>query len=239
MIKNYVSKHEEEDEYKKIDAFVKTRGTISYKNTSLSSKMKNKLNDINEFSKEGNAYSNNEDKKSDLCSDIKLKIEQNNDSIINTGSLEEDVKTSDYKITDDLSDTNNSKNFYEGENKEVHTIFGEKIEEQTESLKKFSLFGNFSSWKLFKVIVKSGDDLRQEQFATQLINEFNQIFHLENVKIWLNPYEILSTGHNVGIIECVPNAISLDYLKRKAKNFSTLSQFFQQYFGDPTKESND
>ena len=118
--------------------------------------------------------------------------------------------------------------FYDGlKEHDLCPVFGEKIEEQTRRLKMHSPFGNCKSWKLFKFIVKSGEDLRQEQFATQLINEFNQIFRLENVDMWLKPYEI----------ECVPNAVSLDYLQRKAKGFTTLRRYFEQYFGDINKES--
>lgn len=169
----------------------------------------------------------------DITTEIILKTEKNQNN-----NIEEEVKTSAEKPGDNY-DENPSQIFYEGSpyEKQVDMIFGEKIEEQIERLKKVSPFGNCSSWKLFKIIVKSGEDLRQEQFATQLINEFNQIFHLENVEMWLNPYEILSTGNNCGIIECVPNAVSLDYLKRKAKNFSTLRQFFEQYFGDTNRNS--
>lgn len=110
-------------------------------------------------------------------------------------------------------------------------IFGEKIETQTEQLKKSSLFGNFETYTLFKVIVKNGEDLRQEQFATQLINEFHQIFKMEKVDCWVNTYEILATGNNAGIIEVVPNSISLDQLKRKAKGITSLRHFFEVYYG--------
>lgn len=116
-------------------------------------------------------------------------------------------------------------------------IFGEKVEQQQDRLKKVSPFGQFNTFKLFKIIIKNGEDLRQEQFATQLINEFYQIFQLEEVDLWLKPYEILSTGHNVGLIECVPNSLSLDQLKRKSKNCSTLSQYFETYFGPKNNES--
>jgi len=40
----------------------------------------------------------------------------------------------------------------------------------------------------------------------------------------------LATGNNVGIIECVPNAISLDQLKQTTKEITTLSQFFDYYY---------
>jgi phosphatidylinositol 4-kinase B len=115
-------------------------------------------------------------------------------------------------------------------------IFGELIEDQANRIRKFSPFGQFNTWGLFKMIVKSGEDLRQEQFATQLINEFHQIFQIEKVKCWVNSYEILATGDNVGIIECVPNAISIDQLKKKIGN-NTLRSFFENYFGPTDTKS--
>jgi phosphatidylinositol kinase/protein kinase (PI-3 family) len=70
-----------------------------------------------------------------------------------------------------------------------------------------------------------------------LINEFNQIFQIEKVNCWVNPYEILSTGNESGIIECVSNAISIDDLKRKIKNM-TLRDFFIKYFGPQDSKGN-
>lgn len=120
---------------------------------------------------------------------------------------------------------------------EYEKIFGELIEHQKDRLKKTSPFGKFNTWTLFKMIIKSGEDLRQEQFATQLINEFHQIFQIEKVNCWVNTYEIIATGNNVGIIECVPNAISIDQLKKKIKN-NSLRQFYENYFGPVNSRSN-
>ncbi len=121
-------------------------------------------------------------------------------------------------------------------NVNFQNIFGELIEEQANRIRKFSPFGQFNTWGLFKMIVKSGEDLRQEQFATQLINEFHQIFQMEKVECWVNSYEIIATGDNVGIIECVPNAISIDQLKKKIGN-NTLRSFFENYFGPTDTKS--
>jgi hypothetical protein len=115
-------------------------------------------------------------------------------------------------------------------------IFGEKLEEQTERLRGLSPFGNFSTFKIFKMIVKSGEDLRQEQFATQLINEFMQIFKMEKVECWVHTYEIIATGNNCGIIEVVPNAVSIDQLKRKAKDITSLRNFYESYYGPTTSK---
>lgn len=112
--------------------------------------------------------------------------------------------------------------------KESMDIFGSAEEEA--SLRHHSPFGNYLTWRTFKCIIKSGEDLRQEQFASQLINLFNQIFKIEKVNCWVNPYEVISTGNGVGIIECVNHAMSLDSLKKKMSS-SNLKEFFVNYFG--------
>ena len=49
-------------------------------------------------------------------------------------------------------------------------VFGETFKQKERKLKKTSLFGNLDSHKIFRCIFKTHEDLRQEQFATQLIN---------------------------------------------------------------------
>ena len=92
------------------------------------------------------------------------------------------------------------------------------------------------TWKLIKLIVKQGCDLKQEQFATQLISQFDQIFKAAKLNIWLKPYEILCTGPNCGLVECVSNTISFSSLNKKlmALKISGLSEFFMLYY--PTKK---
>lgn len=141
---------------------------------------------------------------------------------------------SDYKSDEEKEGNNSSISAKEEvnskEEKKVN-IFGETIEQKTKRLSQTSPFGKLVSYKLFDIIVKSGEDLRQEQFATQLINEFYQIFKLSKVKCWLQPYEIIATGHNVGIVEVVPNALSIDQLKRKHKLMSSLNEIYLYCFG--------
>jgi phosphatidylinositol kinase/protein kinase (PI-3 family) len=50
------------------------------------------------------------------------------------------------------------------------------------------------------LMIKIGDDLRQEQFAMQLIGKFQYIFQKENVDCILKPYEVISLGPNYGLI---------------------------------------
>ena len=73
-------------------------------------------------------------------------------------------------------------------------VFTETAKEQEARIRKNSPFGGLLTWKLMRIIVKSNDDIRQEQFAMQLISQFDQIFKLKKLDLWLNPYEILGTG---------------------------------------------
>ena len=59
---------------------------------------------------------------------------------------------------------------------ELKKIFGESFSKKEKDLKKSSIFGKLNTYKIFQCIIKTNEDLRQEQFATQLINEFYQIF---------------------------------------------------------------
>jgi phosphatidylinositol 4-kinase len=115
-------------------------------------------------------------------------------------------------------------------------IFGQTIEEKENKLKKKSIFGKIKTHKIFRCIFKTHEDLRQEQFATQLINEFYQIFKLENTGCWLNTYEIISTGNNSGLVEMVDNSLSLDQLKQKTNHIS-LKNFYIKYYGKGSEES--
>lgn len=80
--------------------------------------------------------------------------------------------------------------------------------------------------------MKSGDDLRQEQFAMQMISLMHQIFQANKVsgantkRLWLKPYEILATKSGCGIIEFLPDTLSIDYIKRKMIGTSSLLAYF-------------
>ena len=119
---------------------------------------------------------------------------------------------------------------------EIKNIFGKSFEEKEKELKDKSLFGKLNSYKIFCCIIKTNEDLRQEQFATQLINEFYQIFKLENTGCWLNTYEIISTGNNSGLVEMVNDSLSLDQLKQKTNHIS-LKDFYINYYGNGNVDS--
>ena len=116
----------------------------------------------------------------------------------------------------------------------IKKIFGEKLEDQKERLQLNSPFRNFKTFNIFKAIIKAGEDLKQEQFATQLIGIFREIFSQNNVDCWLSSYEIISTGQDCGLVEMISNSLSLDQIKQKTG--LSLKQFYIEYFGAEKKK---
>ena len=119
----------------------------------------------------------------------------------------------------------------------LRNVFGETFNQKGKNIKNKSLFGKLNTHKIFRCIIKTHEDLRQEQFATQLINEFYQIYQLEHTGLWLNTYEIISTGNDSGLVEMVNDSLSLDALKQKLDHIS-LSDFYLNYFGNGNPNSN-
>ena len=99
----------------------------------------------------------------------------------------------------------------------LNGVFGESEEEFKERIRNKSIFGHLTSWDLVHLIVKTNDNLKQEQFALQLISEFNFIFKLEKLPLLLTPYEVLSMGPDYGVLEMVRDSITFDSLKKKLR----------------------
>lgn len=131
--------------------------------------------------------------------------------------------------------TVNDKDFYD--NRPNNTIFIETSNEQDERVRKNSPFGGLKTWKLIKLIVKSNDDVRQEQFAMQLISQMDQIFKIKKLNLWLRTYEILATGPRCGLIEAVSDALSIDSIKKKIGDNSKLIDYYYMQFGDRKSKS--
>jgi len=115
-------------------------------------------------------------------------------------------------------------------------VFKESWEAKQERLRSKSVFGSDPSWRLMPILIKSNDDLRQEQLASQLIYRMATILAKEKIPVWLCPYEIVALTDRGGIIEAIPDTISIDSLKRNDPNFTSLGQFFYDHFGEGTDE---
>lgn len=104
-------------------------------------------------------------------------------------------------------------------------------EHKHEDIVKKSPYSHFPSYQIRNIIIKGGDDLRQEIIAMQLIKKFRDIFVTEGTSLFVHPYEIIVTGHDSGVLEFVTDSISIDGLKKKYKGL-TLSQIFKELFAD-------
>ena len=64
----------------------------------------------------------------------------------------------------------------------------------------------------------------------QLISTFDQIFKIEQLKLQLTTYEVISLGPGYGLIEVVRDALSIDSIKKKLNDIlqiKCLSQYFK------------
>ena len=88
----------------------------------------------------------------------------------------------------------------------------------------------------YKVIFKSGDDLRQDQLVIQLINLMDQMLKRVNLDLKLTPYRVLATGPDDGFVEFVPNSYALAYILNKYDN--SIARFFQEFNKKPSEIQN-
>lgn len=74
-----------------------------------------------------------------------------------------------------------------------------------------------------KVIVKTGDDLRQDQLVIMMIQLMDRLLKRAALDLCLTPYSIIATSHNTGLVEFVDKATPIS---------AVLSQYngsIQQY----------
>lgn len=111
-------------------------------------------------------------------------------------------------------------------------VFSERWDEKEARIRRTSPWGSIKGWRLLPVIVKSDDDLRQEQFASQLIHQFSKIFNEAHLPVWVRPYDVIATSPVSGLVEAIPDTISLDSLKRNDPQYTSLLDFFIRHFGE-------
>ncbi|KAJ8769219.1 hypothetical protein K2173_000994 [Erythroxylum novogranatense] len=113
-----------------------------------------------------------------------------------------------------------------GTPKATDPLWGELWDVKKERIRKNSIYGKLPGWDLRSVIVKSGDDCRQEHLAVQLISHFYDIFQEAGLPLWLRPYEVLVTSSYTALIETIPDTASLHSIKSRYPNISSLRDFF-------------
>lgn len=95
---------------------------------------------------------------------------------------------------------------------------------------------SFKGWNCHAVIVKSGDDCRQELLAMQLIEAFQRAFDVESLPLWLKPYKVLPTSNQTALIELLPDTMSVHSIKRCLPPGSSLADHFFRMFPKGTQE---
>uniref|UniRef100_A0A8C8CPB4 Phosphatidylinositol 4-kinase beta n=1 Tax=Oncorhynchus tshawytscha TaxID=74940 RepID=A0A8C8CPB4_ONCTS len=111
----------------------------------------------------------------------------------------------------------------------------EPWKEKVRRIREGSPYGHLPNWRLLSVIVKCGDDLRQELLAFQVLSQLQSIWEQERVPLWIKPYKILVMSSDSGMIEPVLNAVSLHQV-RKQSQLSLLDYFLQEH-GSYTNEA--
>jgi phosphatidylinositol 4-kinase len=79
------------------------------------------------------------------------------------------------------------------------------------------------------VIVKCGDDLRQELLAYQYLTLLQKVWKEEHVPLYIRPYKIQVLSSDSGLIEPILNTVSLHQVKKNSK--MSLLEYFLQEFG--------
>ncbi|KAL4579805.1 hypothetical protein LXL04_015971 [Taraxacum kok-saghyz] len=118
-----------------------------------------------------------------------------------------------------------------GTPKEGDALSGELWETKKDRIRQASVYGKFPGWDLVSVIVKSGDDCRQEHLAVQLISHFydllvSDVFQKAGLPLWLRPYEVLVTSSYTALIETIPDTASLHSIKTRYPNITSLRDYF-------------
>jgi hypothetical protein len=116
--------------------------------------------------------------------------------------------------------------------REAEALYGEPWEARRARLRHASPHGRRPGWDLRAVIVKSGDDCRQELLAMQLISTFHDIFAEARLPLWLRPYEVLVTSSLTALIEMVPDAPSVHAVKAAGAPEASLRDHLAAKFGE-------
>lgn len=101
-------------------------------------------------------------------------------------------------------------------------VFKENWEAKEQRIRDASIYGKNENWELLPIIIKTGADLRQEQFALQLIGEIKRIWERKKIDIFVHCFNIIVISNDCGLVEMIKNTISVHSLKKDAyKMFNT------------------
>lgn len=78
-----------------------------------------------------------------------------------------------------------------------------------------------------KVMVKEGDDLRQDQLVLQLIILMDSILKRYGLDLQLTPYQVIALSRNDGMVDFVPDSANLSKVLKEHSN--DIQQFFRSH----------
>lgn len=85
---------------------------------------------------------------------------------------------------------------------------------------------------MFSMMLKMGDDLRQDQMVVQLISLMDDLLKRENLDLKLTSYRVLATKCDAGILELVPKSMNIaDVLKKYDKD---IKKYMKAHNPDPS-----
>lgn len=162
------------------------------------------------------------------------------DSTASSDSKDQGTTISALEIRRRLSETASAptKQFKHTSDDPSASALSEPWDQKVQRICETSPYGHLPNWKLLPCIVKTGDDLRQELLAFQILSLFKNIWEEERVPLWVRPYRILVVSKDSGMIEPVMNAVSLHQIKKHACNSSasSLLDYFLKEFGQANSE---
>merc|ERR1719335_78875 len=78
--------------------------------------------------------------------------------------------------------------------------------------------------KLKRIMVKEGDDLRQDQLVLQLIILMDSILKKYGLDLQLTPYQVIAQSTEDGLVEFVPDSCTVSQILRDHSN--DIRQYF-------------
>lgn len=110
----------------------------------------------------------------------------------------------------------------------------ESWENRYDRMRAASPYGSLAGWRLLGVIVKVGDDLRNELLAAQLLSALRRVWKKEHIPLRLAEYTVLVLKRDEGLIQPVLNTVSLHQIKKQSG--ASLRSWLEVEHGPPTSE---
>lgn len=89
---------------------------------------------------------------------------------------------------------------------------------------------------MYQLMVKNGDDLRQDQLIMQMFTLMDRLLKKVNLDLKLTPYRILATGTSDGLMEFVQDSYPMSYVISKFESPHQIMHFLRKHNPDPNAE---